>query len=279
MEARKHWHAAQIQGSRSYQEDMFEIVPPGPAGAAMLCMLADGMGGHAAGDVAASLAIKAFKTEVLRARGGSLHSEFLKGLDEANRSISHHIKGHPETSGMGCTLLAVEISNEGVNWISVGDSLLYHYDGVSLSRLNADHSMAPQLDAAAKRGEITQDEALNSSSRNVLLSAVSGASISRVDVSRSPLMMKEDGILIAASDGLETLSKDQLLSLLEQTRHLDAEVICNALLGAVESAEQDGQDNTSVIVAKHTAELATRYDEADLPSSQDEVITRVVESR
>ena len=85
----------------------------------MLCLIADGMGGHAAGDIAASLALKAFK-EAVTGNGSVASDEFLQGIDVANRAVARHVKANPDRVGMGCTLLAAEISADRINWISVG---------------------------------------------------------------------------------------------------------------------------------------------------------------
>ena len=151
---------------------------------------------------------------------------------------------------------------------------MYHFDGLRLSRLNANHSLAPQLDAAAERGEITVEEARNSSSRNVLLSAISGETISRVDVSRAPVELGDEDVIILASDGIETLSPNQISAIVSKTSRAGADAICNTLLNAVEEADAEGQDNTSIIVVTQR-----EWPAANPGHNSDEIITRVIEPR
>ena len=65
----------------------------------------------------------------------------------------------PELAGMGATLVAAQVRGDEVRWISVGDSPFFLVSAGSIERLNADHSMAPQIDALVKRGVLTADEA------------------------------------------------------------------------------------------------------------------------
>lgn len=151
--------AGQIQGDREYQEDSYgifevEAASPEKAGHALL-VLADGMGGHAGGSRASQIVTQAFG-EIYQETNGSVGERLRSSLDGTNQAIADEVGEHPEYSGMGSTLVAVVITTQGIQWLSVGDSLLWKLDASgNLQRLNADHSMAPvlQVDQKQKPGQ------------------------------------------------------------------------------------------------------------------------------
>jgi len=240
---------AQIAGKRAYQEDAFAFRAVTGNDESLICLLADGMGGHAAGDVAANTSIEAF-SDAIEWQSRPLHEQFIRALDKANRAIYRTAKDDPAKDGMGCTFVAVEIANGHCNWISIGDSPLFHVSGNQIRRINADHSMAQQLDAAAARGEITPEEARNSSSRNILLSALTGDPITRVDQSKAARALGKGDWIILASDGLETLEPNEILSLVQRHRDSSAKQMCSLLLQSVEARNKPGQDNATVMAVR-----------------------------
>jgi len=262
---------AQIAGKRPYQEDAFAFRTFEGEQEALTGLLADGMGGHAAGDVAATISINAF-ADAIDWRSGLANDQFLRALDQANRAILRKTREEPDKAGMGCTFVAVEVANGACNWISIGDSPLFHISGTEIARINADHSMAKQLDAAAARGEITVEEARSSSSRNVLLSALTGEPISRVDQSKTARPLKKDDWIILASDGIETLEPEELMMLVSRNRSVRAEAMCRLLLDAVDALDKPGQDNATVLAIRVLSA------ETESPRPDDEIITRPIRS-
>ena len=235
-------------GGRSYQEDAFNLIGLESGGQNLIIgILADGMGGHAAGDVAANLVVETVGKVLLDAKDEP-YGAFLSALDEANRAIRAEVEIRPERAGMGCTLVVALLSAQGLRWISVGDSLLLHVSRSGIRRLNADHSMAPRLDAAASRGEITREQALNSPSRNALLSAVSGDEISRVDVAKAWFDTAPDDKIIIASDGLDTLNFDEIALVISDNPAASPADLAGKLIEAALSKKRPNQDNITVIV-------------------------------
>lgn len=259
---------AQIAGKRAYQEDAFAFRALEGKDGSLICLLADGMGGHAAGDVAANTSIEAFG-EAIEWHSRPLHDQFIRALDQANRAIQRKTKNDPNTAGMGCTFVAVELTNGQCNWISIGDSPLFHVSRTEIKRINADHSMARQLDAAAARGEITHEEAKNSSSRSILLSALTGDPISRVDQSKAARTLDKNDWIILASDGLETLEPEEILALVRQNARSTAKEMCSVLLDAVEACNKPSQDNATVLAVR----VLEYYGRT---ASNDDVVTRPV---
>lgn len=261
--------AIQIDGKRDYQEDAFKVLLNEANPPHMLSLLADGMGGHAAGDVAANLAIEVFSNS-LSLQKRPCHTQFMYCLDKANRALSNAVSQNSKYAGMGCTFVGLEIHNNQCHWISVGDSPIFHISDNSVRRVNADHSMANQLDAAAKMGEITQEEARNSSSRNVLLSALTGEKISRMDYSLTPLIVTEGDWLISGSDGIETLSPAELKHIMDTTYEASAETVLTAIMSEITRRDKSNQDNATAIVIHINQSSTIEY------LNDDEIRTRPI---
>ena len=100
------------------------------------------------------------------------------GCRTANAAVGKTAAGKAELAGMGATLVAAQVRGDEVRWISVGDSPFFMVSAGSIERLNADHSMAPQIDALVKRGMLTADEAEHHPGRHTLREAVMGQPLS-----------------------------------------------------------------------------------------------------
>ncbi|PTW51471.1 PP2C family protein-serine/threonine phosphatase [Rhodovulum kholense] len=243
------------QGRRAHQEDT--IVSDFPIGGRVgLVVLADGMGGHAAGDVASQIAV----TEVfsaLKCGAGDpdrvlAHAPRLlrRAADTANTSIAVHVRRHAETRGMGTTLIAAIVAGDRLFWLSVGDSpLLLLRDG-ALQRINKDHSLAPQIDGMARIGLLTPEEARRHPDRNCLTSAICGTEITQIDCPEDPLELAEGDILVAASDGLAYIGLDRIRTILEENRTRSSTEIADALFRAIEDIADPEQDNVCFSVIR-----------------------------
>jgi protein phosphatase len=243
-----------IQGTRSNQEDFSRFWWPHPAGPSaqsspLLVVVADGMGGHAAGEVASRLACEAF-ISAFSESSGSVVERLKRGLKESNAAIAGAVRGEPQLSGMGCTLVAAHIDANGLRWTSVGDSLLYLFRDRHLVRLNEDHSLGAYLDQQASGGIITFEEARSDPRRNSLLSALTGDELTHIDAPSAATSIKPDDILVVATDGLATLDDAQLLATLDRNANATPEEIAARLLHDVQAARAASQDNTTVAVIK-----------------------------
>lgn len=250
---------SQLIGDRDRQEDSFGFHMP-PDEDRLVCLLADGMGGHNAGDVASKLAIDTFR-EGLESSEGRAYDQFVALIDRANKALAKEVRGDPRLDGMGCTFIAVEISDGNFTWISVGDSIIYHLNEQALERVNEDHSMASRLDRAAELGEISWDEAKNSDSRNVLLSALSGDFIRKVDFCVEPRALQPGDWLIIASDGIEVLEPDALVECIRSNENNGAKEVSNSLIEIVDNMGLRGQDNTTILAVQILEDIA---DDSDL---------------
>lgn len=234
-------------GARSGQED-YAFFSAGPAGSELLAVLADGMGGHSAGEVASKRAVDAFHSTFSAYPSGSIPAKLGAALNQANTDLAASVKNSPALSGMGCTLVGAHISDRGLQWISVGDSPLFLYRNGKVRRLNADHSMAPVIEESRRQGKITKAEALSHPDRHALRSAVSGNDLAMIDTSSAPQTLQKGDVVVLASDGLLTLSEAEIAKIIRGHVGTDAHVLVNALMKAVAAKQKPRQDNTTVQV-------------------------------
>ena len=253
--------ARQIPGKRDYQEDDYGLLDGRDLGLDgsehSMLLVADGMGGHVGGATASGLLSKTF-VEAYPQASGPIVDRLRDCLEAANKAIADAIAENPELDGMGSTLVAAVVASEGLNWISVGDSPLWLFREGELERLNADHSMAPVLADLVATGRMTSEEAARDPSRHSLRSAVMGDDIHLIDVSSQPVAVEQGDRLLLASDGLMTLSDQEIEAILKKTQDVPLEDSAAALIQAVEDAEQPHQDNTTVLLyaPAESAELA-----------------------
>ena len=233
----------QIDGARDYQEDAFLITHL--AGNAALVVVADGMGGHAAGNVASNMAVQAFNKYVSSHYPADHVHEVLNGaVLKANHSIAETIKETPALDGMGCTMVAALLQGNNIWWASVGDSHLYLVRNRELNKINADHSYGGFLDAMSKAGTPVEPEP--GLARNMLMSAITGVDIADIDCPTSPLQLKHGDRIIICSDGMDTLSDGKIIQYSDWSE--SPKECVDALLNAVEEAESPQQDNTTVLI-------------------------------
>jgi serine/threonine protein phosphatase PrpC len=236
----------QIQGDRDRQEDavahrFFDD------GESMLVVLADGMGGHQGGAVASQTTVDSFTNAFLTDFPALKVSYRLFGaMARANEELENLVRKNGSLEGMGSTLVAATFSSLGISWVSVGDSLLLRVRGRTLHRLNQDHSMAPILDEAVKKGNLTRELAATHKDRNALRSAVTGTEIDLVDIPDRPESLLAGDVILLASDGLRTLSDVEITRVVNTKKSAGARAIVGGLLEAVREKKKRRQDNTTV---------------------------------
>ena len=246
---------AAIKGGRDHQED--SLISSFPQGQETgFAILADGMGGHLSGDVASALVMSEVFSQIktkemlLDKKITDVSSLLYGAVTAANDRISRHIAAKPNTYGMGTTLLATVIREDELYWVSVGDSPLFLFRDGELRQLNQDHSMAPQIDMMVKVGAMDPEVGRNHPDRNTLMSAIAGADIAKIDCPDEPTTILPGDIIIAASDGLQFLSNDEIAVILRQTQDAHSGDISNALLKAIAELDDPDQDNTVFTVIK-----------------------------
>ncbi|MFI5030829.1 MAG: PP2C family protein-serine/threonine phosphatase [Reyranellales bacterium] len=229
MAVRWRGEGAQHQGARPYQEDSWAL--RALADDSVLAVLADGMGGHVGGATASRLAVGGF---VMAIEGGRSLAE---ALDAANQAIGTAVTRDPTLESMGATLVGVVVSAAEVRWISVGDSPMFLVSNGRLERLNADHSMVPQIEALVARGIITAEEAAQHPGRHTLRDAVMGQPLTLIDEGRRALAPGDR--LLVCSDGVLTLDDEAIARAANRS--------ARGVIDAVLAVGTPRQDNVTII--------------------------------
>jgi protein phosphatase len=223
----------------------------GPRGA--LFMVADGLGGAAAGEVASELAVTTVREELRdrwsRARGSSpddFAAAIKAAAEAANGRIFSYAVEHPESRGLGTTATLAGLLGDTLYLAQVGDSRAYLVrDGVA-RQITRDQSLMQRLVDA---GELTQDEADRSERRNIILQALGPEPSVKIDLTHQRLSRGD--VLVLCTDGLSGLVKaDEIAEVVTQIPDLaDA---CRELVDRAN--EQGGPDNITVIAARFLGE-------------------------
>ena len=218
-------------------------------------VVADGMGGHAAGEVASRLTIRELVRLALALPDWIVRLDTQTSSAAAERSEQRIRKAHqallaearrdPDQQGMGTTVTTARNLGRVLQIAHVGDSRAYLLRGADLRRLTRDHTYVQLL---VDSGRMSPEDAERSSSRHVLVNAVGGVNDTvYVDVDHIPLA-NGDRVLLC-SDGLSDLVDDETIRTL-LTAAPDAEQACRALLA--KALGEGGRDNVTVVVAVYS---------------------------
>ena len=227
----------------------------GPHGS--LFMVADGMGGAAAGEVASAMArdaIYGHLTTVWAEDPENTPQRFAFRMKEAvelaNSRIHSYAKEHTEVRGMGTTVTAAGVYGNELYLVQVGDSRAYLVrDGIT-RQLTKDQSLMQRL---VEAGELTEEEAEHSERRNIILQALGPDERVKVDLTHQPLQRGD--VLILCSDGLSgQVKRDDIAAYVQVAP--DLVTLCSQLIDLAN--ERGGPDNITVIAA--------RFDGAGLPT-------------
>jgi protein phosphatase len=204
-----------------------------------LFIVADGMGGHQAGDFASSYSVKKFLESVSLSLQRNPHKIFADAIRYANRELIEKSKSNPELKGMGTTLVALTIVDDKAYVANVGDSRLYLMED-SLMQITVDHSLVQEM---IKIGELTKEDARLHPDKNIITRAVGAGRDINADYFE--FTITKDSILLMCSDGLSNMVADDQIAVL--LKSADAPEKVGKKL--VETANRNGgKDNIAVIV-------------------------------
>lgn len=205
-------------------------------------VLADGMGGHMAGEVASHLAVATLEARLGEMMNKGEEVDHLRdAVLEANRRIHEQAGADVRCHNMGTTIVAT-LFHEGVlTCAHVGDSRLYRYSDGTLEQLSRDHSLVQEL---VDEGMMSYEEAAESSHKNVITRALGLEATVEADVLQVPLQSGE--LFLLCSDGLSDKIPHAELAQLLQDDNLDD--MAQKLVA--EANRRGGEDNISVILAR-----------------------------
>jgi PPM family protein phosphatase len=231
--------------ARENNEDSVAIDEP-----TRLCILADGMGGYNAGEIASGMATTFIKSELgrwLSQAGRHANSREVRRameicVDNANRSIFNAANSNPQYSGMGTTLVMGVFQDERLMLGHIGDSRCYRLRGNELAQITKDHSLLQeQLDA----GLITPEQAATSSNKNLVTRALGVEDAVLLEVNE--YKVEPGDIYLMCSDGLSDMVDDDGIARI-LANGVALELMVAQLIDTANA--NGGRDNISVLVAQ-----------------------------
>src|SRR6059036_276384 len=218
-----------------------------------LFIVADGMGGAAAGELASQMATEMIYDQMVRMWGSERDAtaqrfayRLKEAVEAANGHIHSYAKAHPEVRGMGTTTTAVGLLGEHFYLTQVGDSRAYLIRDGQAVQLTRDQSLMQRL---VEAGELTEEEAAKSERRNIILQALGPDARVKVDLTHQEV--RRGDILVLCSDGLSgSVKKEEIAEF--ATRERDLQAACDRLIALAN--ERGGPDNITVVLARFDGE-------------------------
>ncbi|SIQ98427.1 Stp1/IreP family PP2C-type Ser/Thr phosphatase [Halanaerobium kushneri] len=204
-------------------------------------MVADGMGGHAAGEVASQTAVD-FAADFNFELSNPLAS--LSDLTfEINQAIIKKSKQKIDYQGMGTTFAAVIVCNQRLYYVNLGDSRIYLYNksNKTLKKISEDHSLVADL---LRKGKITKEEAFNHPKKNIVTQALGLES--ELDLDKGQLDISGDEYILICTDGLTDMIREEEIKTVFN-KHTNVEKVADELLQ--QALSSGGLDNITLIVA------------------------------
>jgi serine/threonine protein phosphatase PrpC len=229
--------------------------------AAPLFVVADGMGGAQAGEVASQLAIEAFQQGL--AGDGSPEQRLAERVRQANRQIYELSRAQAGREGMGTTLTAAYLDDGGLAIAHVGDSRAYLFRDGQLTRLTQDHSLVDEL---VRRGKLTEEQAAEHPQRSIITRALGPEPDVEVDTLTYPV--RAGDLLLLCSDGLTSMiSEETIAEILVAAGSLEA-----AARSLIEQANQaGGRDNITVVLFR-VEDAADSYGDGASPPEEATIV-------
>ena len=235
----KYFYITDTGSVREHNEDSVTIVENSCG--EYLMAVADGMGGHRAGEVASNIVINHLTDTFLKNKELGTKEEAINWLKDAvsasNQLIIEHTQAHPESTGMGTTIVTALLSKDYLLFGNIGDSSGFVLKNHEIHKITNDHTLVNLL---VKSGELTEEEAACHPRRNVLMKALGATTTVEMDV--FDVETDVDGILLC-SDGLTNmLDNAQILKVLESDLTIQEKL--NKLI--IKCNNRGGTDNISI---------------------------------
>ncbi|WP_144461411.1 Stp1/IreP family PP2C-type Ser/Thr phosphatase [Siminovitchia fortis] len=223
----------------------------------VLAIVADGMGGHKAGEVASGIAVNELKQQWQEVRTALTPAEAEQWLQEhfaaVNKKIFEHAKKNSHCEGMGTTIVAAICTSRFATVANVGDSRCYVMNEQGYAQLTEDHSFVNEL---VKTGQISPEDAAHHPRKNIVLKAA--GTQEEIDIDTKTLTFEEGDKILLCSDGLsDKVSKIEMEQTLKAS--LTKEEKADRL---IELANQyGGEDNISLAIVEYAARGESRCNE------------------
>ncbi len=231
--------ATSVGRIRPSNEDSYFVSPP-ESSDMVLAVVADGMGGHNAGEIASGKAVSILKKNVQEGNGENPRDILIRAVEKANREIYEMSIKESKFSGMGTTITACIADDNRVTAAQVGDSRLYLIREGKITQITKDHSLVEML---LENGRITEEEAKHHPQKNVITRAV--GTEKNVEVDMYEFTANGGDVILLCSDGLVNMvENEEILSVIISRDALDS--AADKLVDAAEIA--GGTDNITVVL-------------------------------
>lgn len=209
-----------------------------------LYIVADGMGGHNAGDLASRYTVEVMVDYIEGASETRPIPLLEEAIEAANRKVLERAMEDKQLEGMGTTVVAATVQDDCLYVANVGDSRLYLLDGSSIEQITKDHSLVEEM---VRSGQIGREEARNHPEKNVITRAVGVKSRLRIDF--FDIALYEGDRFLLCSDGLTNMVEDEDIFEMVK-RETSLERAAHRLV--VLANRNGGKDNISVVLAEPT---------------------------
>ncbi len=209
-------------------------------------LVVDGMGGHAAGEVAADIALKSIRGRLER-QTDTVDRRVREAIALANNAIYEAAQSKPEWSGMACVLTVAVVENGNATIGHVGDSRLYKIRQGRMEKITRDHSPVGERE---DRGEYTEDQAMKHPRRNEVYRDVGSEEHTPDDadfIEISTVPLETDSALLLCSDGLSDVVPSAEILRIIQEHAADPRAAVREL---IESANRNSKDNVSAVLVE-----------------------------
>lgn len=243
--------ASDIGKRRELNEDNFGIFGFENGASKGVCVLADGMGGHNAGEVASSIAVESVIGELSESFENTseenINSDIASAIDYANSSVYEMSLKNYEQAGMGTTLVVAYVNESHVRVANIGDSRAYLVNKDEICRITVDHSVVEEL---VQRGTISREEAKNHPDKNIITRALGTDSFVMADYYEYTASPEET--IILCSDGLTEMVEEKTIKDIV----LASENIDETVKSLIDEANKNGGvDNITVVAIQFAEEV------------------------
>ena len=205
-----------------------------------LFLVADGMGGHNAGDYASKMTVETIVEKISASAETERRLILEEAILAANTRVRQEAKNHPELEGMGTTIVAAICEGGELFVANVGDSRLYVENKREIIQVTRDHSWVEEM---VQRGGIPRAEARNNEHKNIITRAVGAEDTVQIDYFK--ITLEEDDTILMCTDGLTNMLEDEeIRMILESSR----DIVEKAEKLVWAANERGGSDNISVIL-------------------------------
>ena len=210
-----------------------------------LLVVADGMGGHRAGEYASRLAVEVLKQELAATTEDGPEAMMKNAITRANERVLEAARQDAKLSGMGTTLLVATVIDRTLYFANVGDSRLYLLND-DIKQLSKDHSLVQEM---VRLGGINEEEAKYHPDKNIITRAIGAKD--KVEIDFYEYRLKKGEVILMCTDGLSNMVDDEeMLHIVKNSRD-----VVETVEQLIERAKENGgNDNIGVIVAEPFAD-------------------------